>query len=271
MASQAQKTQEALSQAKVEFTPDLVMTNPKAGVYAVNAGAGFLKITLPKDKNDELLALMRSNPAAARAWLDSASESARKQYEKANANFTLTLTPVGEVKAPKAEAAADTSGRVPKKIEPAKASPITVPKPEVALDTAAARKAAEQKAKEATIREIQKYVPEFRGGTGTDADPYLLDFTSKGEKKGVGATSIMIPFTFADTYKVHAEVVLSQLAFGGAIKDTYLGILATSRTLIKRTDGAVVSTQANVDDFKASVERNLRKMNPDALKYVQSH
>jgi len=268
MAGPAQKTQEAISQAKVEFTTDFVIANPRNGVYAVNAGSGFLRITLPKEKNDELLALRRSNPASAQAWLDSTVESVRRQYEKANsANFTFTLTPLGEITVPKAEAVADTS-RLPSKIAKA---PIPVPKPEVVADTAAARKEAEEKAHEASIREIQKAIPEFRGGSGTGDDPYLLSFTDKGEKKGLGATSIIIPFTFADTYQVQAEVTLSQLAFGGAIKDTYGAILAVSRSLIKRTDGAVVSTKANLDDFQKSVEQNLRKMNLKALEYVQTH
>jgi len=297
MATQAQKTQEAISQATVEFKTDLVIANPRNGIYAVNVGSGFLRITLPKEKNDELLALRRANASSAQAWMDSTSETIRRQYEKTNsASFTFTLTPVGEVKAAKAEEA---PSRVPIKItapprdttkserrgetvksteEPAAkpemkaaAPQISVPKAEMAVDTAATRKAAEQNAREAEIRETQKSIPEFRGGTGTSADPYLLDFTAKGEKKGLGAISIVIPFTLADTYVVHAEVALSQLGFGGAIKDTYLGILATSRTLIKRLNGEMVSTQANVDDFKSSVERNLRKMNPKALEYLQNH
>lgn len=167
------------SQATVEFTPSFVIPNPRNGVYAARLDSGYLKITLPEKEKNELLSLLRSNPASAQAWLDSTTEAIRAQYERANSQkFTFALQAIGVPAQTR-----DTSAFRPPDMGRAEA-------PQPRSRGGIIRM---QQGQEVEKPGISVPWPAVVSGTGTRENPFVAQFPELvGEKDAIGSVPVTI-------------------------------------------------------------------------------
>jgi len=247
--AQAEKkaVQEALSQATVEFTSSFVIPNPRNGVYAARLESGYLKITLPEKEKNGLLALLRSDPTSAQAWLDSATEAIRKEYEKSNSQkFTLPLPPLGGAPA-QTRAPTDTSSirstRITK-VEPPQSGKIAWAKgPEIRsggdIDLQPENLAEAKEPAEKPAVEVSK--PAIVSGTGTYTDPFVLKFPkAAGEDDAIGCVTVTFKprMEFENATAIWFKVTLQQAhfaasRFAGTCKDAAQLVMQRVRTSLE--------------------------------------